>query len=280
MNLPIAVSKPRLLAVTAICALAAIALVPSLADATPGTIDQSNLTAITSESDIVTGFSDAQTFTAGISGNLSTVVVDVYVWGRSPTGPITVQITGVVAGVPDSNNVLATGTIPANWVSGTPQILSVTFASPATVVSGQRYAIVLSTSQTGDYGWGTDGANDYTSGTAWYNFGSGWIDRGQDLAFETLVSPPAVAVAEAPRGAYCTVAGNTTDNGQPLLPGSFVNLDEGQVSADTHYLGATPAEFVKGVGLTCGPTPAGYTQHGFATADMNVDANLYPYYSN
>jgi hypothetical protein len=42
---------------------------------------------------------------------------------------------------------------------------------------------------------------------------------------------------------------------------------------------ATPANFVAGRGLTCLPPPAGYKHHGFATADMSVPANTYPYYA-
>jgi len=83
----------------------------------------------------------------------------------------------------------------------------------------------------------------------------------------------------APRGAYCTVAGNTSDSGAPLFPGTFVNLDDGQASSDPHYAGATPANFIAGTGLTCAPPPAGYTHQGFATGDMNVDANTYPYWA-
>jgi hypothetical protein len=83
-----------------------------------------------------------------------------------------------------------------------------------------------------------------------------------------------------PRGAYCTVAGNTTDNGLPLLPNTFVNLDDGQAGSDPNYAGAAPANFIQGTGLTCAQPPAGYTRHGFATPDMDVDGGLYPYYSN
>ena len=44
------------------------------------------------------------------------------------------------------------------------------------------------------------------------------------------------------------------------------------------YAGATPALFVAGTGLTCG-VPPGYTQHGFAGADLGVPAETYPYYT-
>ena len=43
--------------------------------------------------------------------------------------------------------------------------------------------------------------------------------------------------------------------------------------------GATHADLINGVGLGCSPPP-GYTRHGFATADMGVPPNTYPYYTS
>ena len=93
------------------------------------------------------------------------------------------------------------------------------------------------------------------------------------------VDPSAPTPTAAPRGAYCTVAGNTSDSGVPIASGTFVNLDDGQVYTDPHYAGATPAIFVQGEGLTCGAPPAGYTQQGDATSAMEVDSNTYPFYA-
>ena len=58
-----------------------------------------------------------------------------------------------------------------------------------------------------------------------------------------------------------------------------MNLDEGQASNDPHYAGATPASFVPGRRAHLRPSPAGFVRRGFATADMDVDANTYPYYA-
>jgi hypothetical protein len=43
--------------------------------------------------------------------------------------------------------------------------------------------------------------------------------------------------------------------------------------------GSKPANYVAGQGLTCAGPPAGYTRHGFATADLGVPANVYPLYT-
>ncbi len=43
---------------------------------------------------------------------------------------------------------------------------------------------------------------------------------------------------------------------------------------------ARPAIFVDGKGITVNEPPAGYTQRGFATADMGVPADTYyPYFA-
>jgi hypothetical protein len=43
--------------------------------------------------------------------------------------------------------------------------------------------------------------------------------------------------------------------------------------------GATKAIYVKGQGITCSQPPAGYTHRGFASPDLGVPANTYPYYA-
>lgn len=57
------------------------------------------------------------------------------------------------------------------------------------------------------------------------------------------------------RYGYCSVAGNTSADGTPLQPGTFLNLELGQPDRDAHYTGATPAFWVEGVGITCNLGP-------------------------
>lgn len=78
------------------------------------------------------------------------------------------------------------------------------------------------------------------------------------------------------RGGYCSVAGNTAVDGSPLPPGTFLNLAVGEPKTDDHYSGATPADFVRGSGLTCG-VPAGYVRRGFVS-DAGQVGGIYPYY--
>jgi hypothetical protein len=80
------------------------------------------------------------------------------------------------------------------------------------------------------------------------------------------------------RAGYCSVSGNSAQDGTPLQPGTFLDLTVGAPAVDGHYAGALPASFVAGVGLTCGGPPAGYVQDGFVDGSGQRGGN-YPYYA-
>jgi hypothetical protein len=283
MNLYIAPSNRRLFRLLA-CILVGLAtpLAFSLrvASATP-TGDQSYLPAGASASYFIeSSQSVAQTFTAGITGDLTSVGVEIQTWDGAPGVPISVKITTVSGGAPDNSNVIGTGTISASDVLSSVSLINVPLTGTPHLTAGTQYAIVLSSSAPsccGDTFYATDSEAGYAGGSE-FTGNTTWSDDSNDMAFVTYVEAAAATLA-GPRGAYCTVAGNSSDDGIPLFPGTFVNLDDGQINSDAHYTGATPAIFVEGVGLTCAPPPAGYTLQGLATAAMNVDANTYPYYA-
>ncbi len=281
MKKHIAVSKLRFFAAAAICALAAIAVLAPAASAAP-VIDQSNTGSPTDTWNFGWMGSASQTFTAGMTGTLDEVELNLYN-PSSYSSTITVQITSVTSGAPNFGDVLGSGTVdpstlPTSGGSLGTQVEAVTLSSPAQVVTGTQYAIVLTTTGGSVYYVWRSTNDNYAGGLLRFNSTTSW--SSEDYVFATYVEAPSTPTpTAATRGAYCTVADNTTDGGLPLLPGTFVNLDDGQASSDPHYAGAEPANFVQGVGLTCAAPPTGYTRHGYATADMNVDANTYPYYA-
>jgi hypothetical protein len=82
-----------------------------------------------------------------------------------------------------------------------------------------------------------------------------------------------------PHRAYCSVEGNTHPfTGQPIAPGTFLDLKANQPLKDPNYKGAVPAIYVEGKGLTCDAPPAGYVLDGLAGEDKHVSADFYPYY--
>jgi len=81
------------------------------------------------------------------------------------------------------------------------------------------------------------------------------------------------------RAGYCSVAGDTAQDGTPIQPGTFLDLTVGAPSVDGHYAGAVPANFVAGVGLTCAGPPPGYVRDGFADGAGRRGFGMYPYYA-
>ncbi len=178
----------------------------------------------------------AQTFTAGITGKLTDVQLDL----RGTIPQFTVAITPVDgSGQPQVGSPLATaaGTEATNnqyaWID-------VVFSNPAKVVAGQQYTIVLSsTSENGTAGayivWQIDlgpGFKD-NSGTACADgiyaggraFGQGSDPPGPtaDFYFETLVIPTAaVTVAKTGPG-----VGNVSDSTGAINCGPSCSADFG-----------------------------------------------------
>lgn len=281
MTAHIVVDKPRFFAVAATCALVALAAFAGRASAA-GIVDQSYTPGGASASFFIeSGQSIGQTFTAGITGTLTGVDVEIQSFGGAPSQSVSLEIVGVAGGAPNTSDVLATATIPPVDIPSSAGFVHVDLGAGTSVTSGTQYAIFLSTTAPSccSGNWATDSQAGYSGGAEGV-INPSWADLSNDMGFITYVQPSTTGSAGSPRGAYCSVAGNTSDAGLTLFPGTFLNLDDGQANSDPHYAGAKPANFIEGTGLTCAAPPAGYSQHGYATADMNVDAGIYPYYSS
>ena len=85
-----------------------------------------------------------QTFRAGVTGNLTKLTVGLGL-ASGTSGTITVEIRNL-NGINPGTTVLATGTLGPVTNVGTAALYTTTFASPAALVSGTSYSIVLRTS--------------------------------------------------------------------------------------------------------------------------------------
>lgn len=140
----------------------------------------------------------AQTFTAGLTGGLAQVDLDL--WGDNFLYPVTVQIRNVDAsGAPGTTVLAQSGVV----VSGGPDWTPVTFASPASVHAGTRYAIVVFYDTGIDsVGWVVNLDGDpypagaaYASNTASPSTWTSWTATGGDLTFRTYVDGADLAAA-------------------------------------------------------------------------------------
>jgi hypothetical protein len=160
--------------------------------------------------------SHAQTFTAGLSGQLDRVDLALNQGSTPSIGPLTVEIREVVGATP-STAVLASAAVPAASVptggGDALAFVAVPFASPAEVEAGSQYAIVAYTGARDFYSWGHAGADLYAGGTRVDSFQSPptiWFPFPPiDLAFRTYVAP-----ADA-TGPTSTAAADPVAQGQP-----------------------------------------------------------------
>ena len=107
-------------------------------------IDAQN-TSITTNGELFTSTQwNAQTFTAGKSGALSRVDVNLFCYfcGTAPP-PITVSIRATSNGVPTGGELATGSTVISNWSVGAQAWFTVNFATPATVSAGTQYALVI-----------------------------------------------------------------------------------------------------------------------------------------
>jgi len=131
-----------------------------------------------------------QTFRAGASGNLTTVTLDLGLASGGTSGTITLEIRNISGTLPGST-VLATATVGPITNVGTAANYLATFASPALVVSGTSYSIVLK-ANTGSTAFAVRGNSSSLANGQWFlttNSGGSWSANTQDLYFATYVTP-------------------------------------------------------------------------------------------
>jgi len=134
-----------------------------------------------------------QTFRAGVTGNLTKITVGLGL-ASGTSGTITVEIRNL-NGVNPGTTVLATGTLGPVTNVGTAVLYTTTFTSPAALVSGTSYSIVLRTS-VGSTVFGvrgsTAGGSSLANGMVYTTTNSGtlWTQVFADLWFTTYVTPP------------------------------------------------------------------------------------------
>ena len=183
----------------AIAAVAAVALIaPSGAAA--GTLDQQQTSSQGVWSLHRPGDMIAMTFTAGLTGRLDSIEVEMARYTTS-LNPITVEIHATTAsGAPDgvllASSGLAAEDVPYSDPSQPTQSgwVPIGFADPPAVMAGTRYAFVIRNSADAQYGFPVRHdlhGTDYTGGEAWVIDGlSGeWqlLTRTSDLVFKTYV---------------------------------------------------------------------------------------------
>jgi Bacterial Ig-like domain (group 3)/BNR repeat-like domain/Carboxypeptidase regulatory-like domain len=134
-----------------------------------------------------------QTFRAGVTGNLTKMNLGLGL-ASGTSGTITVEIRNL-NGINPGTTVLATSTAGPVTNVGTAALYTTTFATPAALVSGTSYSVVLRTS-VGSTVFGvrgsTAGGSTLANGQVFTTTTSGtlWTPVAADLYFTTYVTPP------------------------------------------------------------------------------------------
>ena len=187
--------RTRTFLITAVAAAAA--LIPA-AGASAGTLDQQQTISNFGGLQVDSSNSKAQTFTAGITGQLDQV--DLALSGMSVTTPLTVQIRDGSATAP-GDTVLASASVPTTAVTSSESFVPITFTSPASVTAGTQYSIVALNGSVPISGWfwysGQAAPDSAYVGGKLYGVMNGtgtgpWAEGNPqaDFEFKTYVVPP------------------------------------------------------------------------------------------
>ena len=181
----------------------------------PGNVVLSNAASIDQQNTSVTnsgfGFNSTswfgQSFTAGVSGQLTAVDVDLFCSGCTGTTPnITVSIRATSGDLPTGSD-LATATIPG-FSSGSGGFFTATFGAPPTLAAGTKYAIVVravSNPSAGTYAYVKSSGSPYAGGrrSTSANSGASWTlgNPSTDIGFKTYMKAGFAASGDLVSGA-------------------------------------------------------------------------------
>jgi hypothetical protein len=245
----------KTLRVPVLLSVFALLVAPGAANAT-GTLDQQQTVATTGYG--ISGAnppaSNAQTFTAGLSGELDQVELVLFESGA--TLPLIVEIRTVTPGG-EPATVIASASVPASSLPPccTGAFVPITFSAPATVVAGTKYAIVAYTLEPfGGYVWGGTFADVYAGGSRWVSLTSPptvWqAVEANDMAFKTYVitqhptttsvkcSPNPVAVP-GPTTCTATVTDTSAAKTTPTGAVTFTHTNTGLFAPENCLLAPT-----------------------------------------
>ena len=188
-------SRLGALGLLVVLVVVAVTLQPAGPLLAAGTLDQSQTTQGDGTILVGPGAAMAQTFTAGLTGDLDQVALALTTVGA---GTVTIEIRDAVGGAPGST-VLASATVsmaslPARGPVPSP-LTSIPLGPPAPVVAGTQYAIVVSPSGIVVSPSGT--SDPYPPGEAFFHFsgGGGFAPPPDiDLVFQTFVTQAVLSV--------------------------------------------------------------------------------------
>jgi hypothetical protein len=217
----------------------------------------------------------AQSFSAGISGNLDQV--DLLIGRSGNPGPLTVDIRMSSGGAP-SGSVLASETVAQENVyldptgQGVGDWVSVPLSPPAPSTAGVQYAIELSAPNANGfdkYVWRAGAGDPYSGGMAVksQDGGASWSELlpGWDLAFKTYVTPPDQSQPNS--GGCCPFIHGSQRMAQSFSAGISGNLDQVDLLIGRS---GNPGPLTVDIRMSSGGAPSGSVLASETVAQENV----------
>lgn len=185
---------PHLMSVVRVLAAgvgaAALVLLSSSAAIAASAVDQQSSGTPNASTSSTATSQTGQTFTPGVTGLLTRIDVSDVSQGSSYSGSLTLAVYATTAGLP-TGSAIASEAIPQSSVP-TPGSgpVSFTFASPPSLIAGQRYAFAL-IPQGGTLSYQVVQPGTYAGGEAIQNGPAAWVTYGSphpDLVFTTYMN--------------------------------------------------------------------------------------------
>jgi hypothetical protein len=265
----------QLIFVTGLTLLCAVSIAGPASSITPGAVEDQAYTPTNCQSSGVNGV-EAQTFMAGITGELSEVRLGLISSSGFPDpAPYDVQIVATTGGLPDSSNVLAQSdpedqsALPAFAPGGTNPMQGFSLTPHPAIVAGTEYAILLRSlvSYPGPEWNDNPSSNPCATGAEGYpgggsggclGFGSpcdvASIDASRDFAFETYVvtqnSPPSAPANVVAAAGDATIAASWTapsSEGASPITGYDISATSSSSSVSTSVGGGTFSATLSGL---------------------------------
>lgn len=177
---------------------ATLGLLPAVSASAVGNLDQQATGTSTRWYYIMNNVPLAQVFTAGVSGQLDRISIDAFSFQSATTAPLVASIYSVdVSGFPTGSS-LSSASVSQTQIPGTVSTVVFDFSSPATVSAGTAYAIVFSTTGSGEYHFenatsvpaGAKGVKPGSGNVGWQNYIDSGVSPNQtSFRFATYVSP-------------------------------------------------------------------------------------------
>lgn len=198
MSKPVVSSRPHILAVLTIVVTAFLGILPAVSATAVGTLDQQATGTSTRWYYNMNNVSVGQVFTAGATGQLDRVTIDVLSFQGATTAPLVVNVFEVDGSGFPTGTSLASASVAQTSIPATVSTVAFDFSTPASVQSGTAYALVFTTSGSGEYHFenattvpaGAKGIKPGVGNTGWQNYVDTGVTPNQtSFRFATYVTP-------------------------------------------------------------------------------------------